>query len=72
MNERWVGVENGFSSKIISKLGHNLVFSCLTPNFERRKHFGSLEKIKRKKQKQTYFWRLRTLILSGNQTQTPN
>ena len=44
MNERWVGVENEFFSKIISKLGHNLVFLYLTPNFERRKHFSSLEK----------------------------
>lgn len=51
MNERWVGVENEFFSKIISKLGHNLVFLYLTPNFERRKHFRSLEKIKRRKKK---------------------
>ena len=34
-----------FFSKIISKLGHNLVFFYLTPNFERRKHFSSLENI---------------------------
>lgn len=49
MNERWVGVENEFFSKIISKLGHNLVFLYLTPNFERRKHFSSLEKNQAKK-----------------------
>lgn len=55
MNERWVGVENEFFSKIISKLGHNLVFLYLTPNFERRKHFSSLEKIKRRKKKANMF-----------------
>ena len=58
MNERWAGVENEFFSKIISKLGHNLVFLYLTPNFERRKHFSSLEKNQAKKtktkQKQTF------------------
>ena len=53
MNERWAGVENEFFSKIISKLGHNLVFLYLTPNFERRKHFSSLEKNQAKKNKKT-------------------
>ena len=55
MNERWVGVENELFSKIISKLGHNLVFLYLTPNFERRKYFSSLEKIKQKKKKANMF-----------------
>lgn len=65
MNERWVGVENEFFSKIISKLGHNLVFLYLTPNFERRKHFSSLEKIKRRKKSKHVFGASERLFYPG-------
>ena len=41
-------------SKIISKLGHNLVFLHLTPNFERRKHIVAWKKSSEEKKANTF------------------